>query len=128
MVSGFGTSPGRHRQMGLPSLLGVQEVPGPQGLGWQGFRREHLISGLGSGERPGGHLQKGRPSCGIHIASSPQGLGSQGLGTTQPCWGVGSGTRPSGHLQVGSPSWGTHIEPGPQGLGSQGLLLGVTGL
>ena len=36
MVSGLGTSPGRHLQMGLPWLLAEQVVPGPQGLGSQG--------------------------------------------------------------------------------------------
>ena len=41
MVSGLGTRPGRHLQMGLPSLLAVQVVPGPQGVGSQGSRMEH---------------------------------------------------------------------------------------
>ena len=84
--------------MGFPSLLGVQLVPGPQGLGLQGSLTEHWSSGVGSGTRPSGHLQKGLPSCGIHIASRPQGFGSHGLGTIHPAWGVGFGTIPSGHL------------------------------
>ena len=36
MVSGFGTSPAKHRQIGFPSLLAMHIVPGPQGLGSQG--------------------------------------------------------------------------------------------
>ena len=36
MVSGLGTSPAKHRQIGFPSLLAMHIVPGPQGLGSQG--------------------------------------------------------------------------------------------
>jgi hypothetical protein len=36
MVSGMGTKPGRQRQMGLPMLLAVHWVLGPQGDGAQG--------------------------------------------------------------------------------------------
>ena len=36
MVSGLGTSPAKHRQIGFPSLLAIHIVPGPQGLGSQG--------------------------------------------------------------------------------------------
>ena len=36
IVSGLGTSPGRHLQIGLPSMLAVQVVPGPHGLGLHG--------------------------------------------------------------------------------------------
>ena len=61
-MSGLGTSPGRHLQIGLPSLLGVQVVPGPQGLGSHGLATEHCISGVGSGTKPSGHLQNGLPS------------------------------------------------------------------
>ena len=39
VLPGLGTRPGRHLQMGLPWALAVQEVPGPQGLGWQGSGR-----------------------------------------------------------------------------------------
>ena len=37
MVSGFGIMPGTQLQMALPTLLTVQMVLGPQGVGWQGF-------------------------------------------------------------------------------------------
>ena len=36
MVSGLGEKPGTHRHSGLPSLLTVHKVPGPQGVGLQG--------------------------------------------------------------------------------------------
>jgi len=124
MVSGLGMSPTRQRQMGLPSRLGVHVVPGPQGDGSHGSRALQRTSGVGSGTRPSGHLQVGRPSLGIHMEPSPQGLGSHGLGTTQPWAGVGLGSKPSGHLHSGSPSWGIHMDPGPHGLGSQGFLGG----
>lgn len=79
MVSGLGISPGKHLQIGFPSLFGVHVVPGPHGDGLQGSRTLHLISGVGSGTSPSGHLQVGLPSLGIHIEPSPQGLGSQGF-------------------------------------------------
>ena len=41
IVSGLGMSPALHLQIGLPSLLGVQVVPGPHGLGLQGSLAEH---------------------------------------------------------------------------------------
>ena len=46
MVSGLGINPGKHLQIGLPSALGVQVVPGPQGDGLQGSLILHLISTL----------------------------------------------------------------------------------
>ena len=67
MVSGLGTRPGRHLQMGLPSALGLQEVPGPQGLGshgsglsthrWSLHTRPYSQSGsiTHSGPHPGDH-------------------------------------------------------------------------
>ena len=36
IVSGFGVNPGTHLHSGFPSLLIVQVVPGPQGVGLQG--------------------------------------------------------------------------------------------
>ena len=62
IVSGFGISPGLHRQIGFPSRLAVQVVPGPHGLGLHGSLMEHFISGVGSGTKPSGHLQNGLPS------------------------------------------------------------------
>ena len=36
IVSGLGTRPFKHLQIGFPSLLAMHMVPGPQGLGSQG--------------------------------------------------------------------------------------------
>ena len=36
IVSGLGTKPFKHLQIGFPSLLAMHMVPGPQGLGSQG--------------------------------------------------------------------------------------------
>lgn len=92
MVSGLGINPGKHLQIGLPSALGVQVVPGPQGDGLQGSLTLHLISGVGSGTKPSGHLQVGLPSLGIHMEPSPHGFGSQGfLGGSYFGWGGGGG-------------------------------------
>ena len=35
-MSGLGTRPFKHLQIGFPSLLAMHMVPGPQGLGSQG--------------------------------------------------------------------------------------------
>ena len=43
MVSGFGIRPSWHRQIGFPKGLGVQVVPGPQGVGLQGSTGRTLV-------------------------------------------------------------------------------------
>ena len=139
MVSGLGTSPGRHLQMGLPSLLAVQVVPGPQGLGSQGSRMEHWTSGLGSGTKPSGHLQNGRPSWRqrtINIVAMMMGYLGDAHGVSAARIGVtrirenttlgrsGVGYQTLWTLASGLPLLGNTHGPGSTGVGITGVTPG----
>jgi len=107
MVSGLGTRPGSHLQIGLPTLLTIQTAPGPQGEGLHGsgFSMQRLF-----------WQTKPERQSGSTTHSGPHPVIVSGLGMS-----------PSWHRQMGLPNGlGEHVVPGPQGEGLQGST-GLTG-
>ena len=76
--SGLGSKPGSHLQTGEPTRSIKQFVPGPQGVGMQGWSiHPVIVSGLGI--NPGLQSQIATaPLLVEQIVPGPQGLGSHG--------------------------------------------------
>ena len=76
--SGLGSKPGSHLQTGEPTRSIKQFVPGPQGVGMQGWSiHPVIVSGLGI--NPGLQSQiAAAPLLVEQIVPGPQGLGSHG--------------------------------------------------
>ena len=76
--SGLGSKPGSHLQTGEPTRSTKQFVPGPQGVGMQGWSiHPVIVSGLGI--NPGLQSQiAAAPFLVEQIVPGPQGLGSHG--------------------------------------------------
>ena len=78
MGSGWGSNPDSHLQTGSPTLSTKQFVPGPQGVGIQGWSI-HPVIVSGFGISPGLHSQiAAKPLLVEQRVPGPQGLGSHG--------------------------------------------------